>query len=118
MSDESPIQDMTLQERLKKADYLARELSEHLRQAYLPRLTALRSSAKVYDPQEVSDNQILELTLAVLTAEEFTEDLCAKLRQHLSSIAEEMQPMVLSKSGLHEAEPNQPVFDVDDMLSD
>lgn len=118
MPDEMPIEDMTLQERLKKADYLARELSEHLRQAYLPRLGSLRSSAKVYDPHEVSDNQILELTLAVLRAEEFTDDLCARLNRHLNSIAEEMREMLFRGNGVEEDDASQPVFDVDDLLAD
>lgn len=117
MPDELPLQDMTLQERLKKADYLARELSEHLRQAYLPRLAALRSSAKVYDPREVSDNHILELTLAVLQAEEFTDDLHMRLNQHLSSIAAEMRDMLFRETE-HDSDANQPVFDVDDLLAD
>lgn len=111
---------MTLQERLKQADYLTRELNEHLRQAYLPKLAALRSLAKIYDPHEVSDNQILEHSLAVIEAEEFTDDLYQKLRKFLDSISEEMGPILFNskKSSEQKRKSNEPVFDLDDMLSE
>ena len=113
------LEDMTLQERLKKADYLTRELSEHLRQGYLPKLAALRSAAKVYDPKEVSGNQILDLTLAVLEAEEFTDNLHRKLGTYLSSITEEMRSMLYTeRKSTAQASKNEPIFDVDDFLDD
>lgn len=113
------LEDMTLQERLKKADYLTRELSEHLRQGYLPKLAALRSAAKVYDPKDVSDNQILDLTLAVLEAEEFTDRLHRKLGAYLGSITEEMRGMLLTEQkSTVRASRNEPIFDVDDFLND
>lgn len=120
MSELSRLEDMTLQERLQKADYLNRELSEHLQQAYLPKLAALRSVAKIYDPAEVSDNQILEHTLAVIEAEDFTEKLYVKLRECLDSISKEMGPMLFvgSKADKQPRQPEGPIFDVDDMLSE
>ena len=120
VSELSRLSDMTLQERLQKADYLNRELSEHLQQAYLPKLAALRSVAKIYDPAEVSDNQILEHTLAVIEAEEFTEELYVKLRKCLDSISKEMGPILFagSKVESQRRQPDGPVFDLDDMLSD
>ena len=120
MSDKSSLSHLTLQERLKQADYLTRELSEHLRQAYLPKLAALRSLAKVYDPHEVSDNQILEHSLAVLEAEKFTDDLYLKLRTYLDSISEEMSPILFNSksSAAEKPKSNEPVFDLDDMLSE
>ncbi len=66
MVDSAEIENLPLGDRLKKADYLARELSEHLTQAYLPKLTELRAATKIYDAEEVSDQQILDHTLAVL----------------------------------------------------
>lgn len=119
MSGLMRLENMTLQERLKKADYLTRELSEHLRQGYLPKLAALRSAAKIYDPKDVSDNQILDLTLAVLEAEEFTDNLHQKLRAYLSSITEEMQGMLFTeRKSSGRAAKNEPVFDIDDFLEE
>ncbi|MCP4782413.1 MAG: hypothetical protein GY903_05255 [Fuerstiella sp.] len=116
MVDSAEIENLPLGDRLKKADHLARELSEHLTQAYLPKLTDLRAATKIYDAEEVSDQQILDQTLAVLQAEEFTADLYGKLRLYLDSIKAEMSPMLFTD------EPPDPVdrpmaeVDVDDLL--
>jgi len=84
-----------LAERLKTAEYLARELSEHLSQAYLPRLAELRSSSKIYDENLVSDQQMLDQIQAVLKSDEFAVDVYQKLAQYLESIREEMQHLIL-----------------------
>ncbi len=84
-----------LAERLKKAEYLARELSEHLTQAYLPRLAELRSSSKIYDETLVSDQQMLDEIQAVLQSDDFAVDVYQKLTAYLESIREEMQHLTL-----------------------
>ncbi|MCH2212926.1 MAG: hypothetical protein MK110_16610 [Fuerstiella sp.] len=83
-----------LSERLKKAEYYARELSEHLRQSYLPRLGDLRSASKVFDEIEVSDQQMLDRMQNVLQADEFAGEVYAKLNTHLKIIRDEMQQFV------------------------
>ncbi len=88
------ISETPLKERLKKADYLARELSEHLTQAYLPKLSKLRVAAKELDPDVVSDQQVLDCTLAVIQAEEFTADLYKELRAYLESIKTDTQEIL------------------------
>ena len=85
-----------LSERLKKAEYYARELSEHLRQSYLPRLGDLRTSSKVFDETVVSDQQMLDRIQGVLQADEFAADVYRKLNGHLEIIRDEMQQNVLS----------------------
>ena len=84
-----------LAERLKKAEYLARELSEHLTQAYLPRLAELRGSSKIFDEELVSDQQMLDQIQAVLQSDEFATDVYQKLTVYLESIREEMQHLTL-----------------------
>ena len=91
MSDIDRITDLPLVEKLTKANCLARELNEHLRQAYLPRLGDLRKASKHFDPKEVSDQRILDHTLAVLAAEEFTDELYGRLRIYLETIKAEME---------------------------
>ena len=86
--------ELSLDERLSKANYLSRELSEHLRQSYLPKLATLRSDSKVYDPVEVTDQRILDGALAVLEAEQFADDLYAQLHTLMDSITEQMRDMV------------------------
>lgn len=86
---------MPLSERLKKAEYYARELSEHLRQSYLPKLADLRTSSKVFDETVVSDQQMLDRIQNVLQADEFASDVYDKLNMHLEIIRDEMQQVVL-----------------------
>ncbi len=85
MHDENP-DNLPLAERVNKADFLARELSEHLKQAYLPKLYQLRSSSKRLDPEEVSDQTMFDQMSAVVSAEEFASNLCVRLMKYLQSI--------------------------------
>lgn len=94
MSEFERITDLPLVDRLMKADSLTRELGEHLRQAYLPRLGDLRKASKHFDPKEVSDQRILDHTLKVLEAEEFTDELYGRLKICLDSIREEMETVL------------------------
>jgi len=81
---------LPLVERFHTAEYLARELSEHLRQAFLPRLSELRSASKIYDPEAVTDQAMLDKMLGVLKAEEFANDVFAKLSRYLESIERDL----------------------------
>ncbi|MCP4174635.1 MAG: hypothetical protein GY758_28120 [Fuerstiella sp.] len=118
MVDSGEIENLPLGDRLKKANHLARELSEHLRQAYLPKLMDLRGAAKIYDSEEVSDQQILDHTLAVLQAEEFTAELYARLRLYLDSIKAEMGPLLFTDEPSAQAMPAAPEIDVEDVLGE
>lgn len=89
------MEQMPLSERMKKAEYYARELSEHLRQSYLPRLGDLRNSSKVFDKNEVSDQQMLDRIQNVLQADDFAGDVYRKLNAHLQVIRTEIQEVVL-----------------------
>ena len=68
-----------LVERFHKAEHLARELSEHLRQAFLPKLSELRHASKIADATEVTDKTMLDKMTAVLSAEDFASDIFEKL---------------------------------------
>ena len=118
MVDSAEIEKLPLGDRLKKADHLARELSEHLRQAYLPKLTDLRAAAKIYDADDVSDQQILDQTMAVLQAEEFTAELYARLRLYLDSIKAEMSPMLFTDEPPASAANHAPEVDLEDVIDE
>lgn len=120
MMDSGEIENLPLGDRLKKADHLARELSEHLRQAYLPKLMDLRGAAKIYDADEVSDQQVLDHTLAVLQAEKFTAELYNRLRLYLDSIRTEMSPLLFAEApsaATVRPEP-EPEIDVEDVIDE
>ncbi|MFM7057463.1 MAG: hypothetical protein ACKO2P_11140 [Planctomycetota bacterium] len=86
--DENP-ENMALVERFHRAEHLVRELSEHLRQSLLPKLTELRQASKVFDAAEVSDQELLDRMQAVLQAEEFARGLHQRLLGYLKSIERE-----------------------------
>lgn len=94
MLDDDRIDQLSLKDRLKKAQYLARELSEHLTQSYLPKLGDLRLVTREFDPKEVSDQRIFDSATGVLEAEDFTDALYGKLNRYLESIRLEMKPML------------------------
>jgi len=93
------LEHVPLTERLKKAEYLARALSEHLRQSYLPKLGNLRSASKVFDEIRVSDQELLDRMLAVLQSDEFTQGVYGKLTAHLHSIRNEMAVVLQENTG-------------------
>ena len=88
MADDSP-DNFPLVERFHKAEYLARELSEHLRQAFLPKLAQLRQASKIMDAAEVTDQTMLDNMNAVFAAEDFASDIFEKLIRYLRSIEQE-----------------------------
>lgn len=88
------VQHMPLSEHLRKAEYYARELSEHLRQSYLPKLGELRTASKVFDKVEVSDQQMLDRIQNVLQADDFTGDVYEKLNAHLEVIRDQVHKVV------------------------
>ena len=82
-------EDFPLVVRFHKAESLARALSEHLRQAFLPKLHDLRTASKVFDPAEVTDQEMLDRMTAVLSAEDFATGIFEKLVAYLRSIERE-----------------------------
>lgn len=86
--DEEP-QNLPLVERFHRAEYLARELSEHLQQTLLPRLSELRHASKVSDPAQVSDQEMQDRITALLNAEAFAADVHQKLLKFLQSIEQD-----------------------------
>ena len=76
-----------LAERFQAAQFLIRELTEHLQQAFLPKLSELRSASKVDDAKEVSDQEIFDKLQGTLSADEFSAKIFGRLFRYLESIA-------------------------------
>ncbi|MEQ9406499.1 MAG: hypothetical protein RIK87_02190 [Fuerstiella sp.] len=120
MIADDQIDGLPLTERLKKAQYLSRELSEHLRQAYLPKLADLRLVTKEFDPAAVTDQRVFDCTVAVLEAEEFTDSLYEKLHQYLESIRREMKDLLFTDASSESSQAlRMPIldFDIDELSS-
>lgn len=86
--DDQP-QNVPLVERFHRAEHLARDLSEHLQQSLLPKISALRHAAKVHDVSAVSDQEMLDHMTAFTEAEAFASGVHDKLRAYLLSIEQE-----------------------------
>ena len=91
--DENP-DNIPLVERVHKAESLVRALNEHLRQALLPKLHDLRAAGKIFDPTEVTDQEILDRIQAVLAAESFATGIYDKLLVFLRSIERESKEVM------------------------
>ena len=85
MKIENP-DDLPLIERINKAEQLARELCEHLKQAFLPKLVKLRTSSKQKDADEVSDQTMFDQMSDVVEAEKFATNIYQSLTRYLESI--------------------------------
>ncbi|MFO0977348.1 MAG: hypothetical protein U0996_13190 [Planctomycetaceae bacterium] len=83
-----------LVERFHKAEYLARELTEHLQQSFLPKLSELRHASKVYDPASVSDQEMLDRMNALMSSEDFANGVFDKLLKYLRSIEAETKQIM------------------------
>ncbi len=83
-----------LNERFQAAQFLMRELSEHLQQAFLPKLTDLRSASKIAGVEEVTDQAMYDKMLAAMQADDFAGQLFEKLIRYLVSIERETGVML------------------------
>ena len=60
------------------------------RQAFLPKLSDLRSASKIYDPESVTDQAMMDKMTSVLQAETFANDVFGKLSAYLVSIERDL----------------------------
>ncbi len=86
--------EIPLVERCRRADSIARELSEHLVQSLVPTLSRLRRCSKVYDETEVSDQEMFDHMQQVLESADFADGLQETLLQYLDSINEESREVL------------------------
>lgn len=115
MDYENP-DNLPLVERVNKAEFFARELSEHLRQAYLPRLAKLRSSSKRLDPAEVSDQTMFDEMSAVMKADEFAADLFTRLTEYLDSIQKDGHHVLGVDIDLSTVKTREAMVDIQDIV--
>lgn len=107
---------LPLVERINKAKYLARELCEHLQQAFLPKLVSLRSSSKKMNPDEVSDQTMFDQMSAVVNAEKFASELYLKLTKYLESIQKDAHEVLGINSALSATQEQKHLVDIQDIV--
>ena len=86
---ERAIDQMTIREVLSATELLARELSEHLQQSFLPKVKELNRSVRSYaKPDEralVSDATVRIQSRQVLESDAFSQQLYAKFKDYLAA---------------------------------
>jgi len=117
MNDENP-DNLPLVERVSKAEYYARELCEHLQQAYLPKLAQLRSSSKRLEVEEVSDQTMFDQMSAVVNAEQFASNLFMRLINYLESIQNDAHDVLSVDSALSAVKEREALVDIQDIVAE
>lgn len=96
--DERPIEQLTLRGLFGNAEWLVRELSEHLEQSFLPRIRAVdqlvQSHAKPAVRDEVPDSTVRSGVAAMLGSDDFSQKLFTQMESHLAAIEERAQRAV------------------------
>lgn len=89
---ERPIEQLTLRELFTNAEWVVRELTEHLEQSFHPKLQALqemvKSYAKAEERDQTPDSTVRTQVAAVLSSDDFSAALFEKLEKHLEAIDE------------------------------
>jgi hypothetical protein len=90
--DERPAEQLTLRERFTSAEWLIRELLEHLEQNFLPKSRAVeelvRSHARADERREFADTTVRTRVAALLASDDFSQTLLNKLERLLTAIDE------------------------------
>ena len=99
----SPIDHLTMREKLRDAARGARELIEHLEQGFVPKVHDLRKLSRQHDPtsdqQPVADVTIRNHVSAVLESEQFTARLNDVLENYLHGIQKDVSDVVSRGTG-------------------
>jgi len=96
-----PIDQLTLRELFTNAEYLIRDLSEHLKRSFQPKSQAL---AELVSPDNVpeqrdaiADTAVRTQAAAVLNSDDYSQTLIDKLDRHLTAIDDRSQAAIGGK---------------------
>jgi hypothetical protein len=88
--DDRPVEQLTLRELFSHSEVLARELSEHLEQSFLPRYRAVEDLVRSYDHaaerKEISDTSVRSRMATLLASDDFSQTLLSQLERYLKAI--------------------------------
>lgn len=94
---ESSLADLTLREKLKDAENLARQLIDHLERGFIPKVHSLRRLARqANDPdhrESITDLAIREGASGVIQSDDYTRQLSEKTHAYLESIAADVDAL-------------------------
>jgi hypothetical protein len=99
---EHAIENMTLQEKVKRTELLIRELIEHLEMGFLPKIQNLQKASRVGRSQtalqEIADITIRTQVAQVLESEKFTEALYERLTALMGALEHDMTKVLYEGS--------------------
>jgi len=92
---------MPLRDRVREAERLTRELTDHLERGFLPKVQEARRSTKPTPAnlETVMDSTVRSTTEAALSSHEYTMQLARNLDMLLGSIDRELQWMISGGDG-------------------
>lgn len=98
---ERPIEQMTLRDLFGDAEWLLRELDEHLEQAFRPRVRAVeevvRSHATPAERDEIPDSTVRSRMAALISSDDFSQQRISRLERLLHAIEEGGQRAILQR---------------------
>lgn len=99
---ERPIEQLTLRDLFSNAEWLIRDLTEHLKRSFHPKSRSLDELVRSYkNPEErdaIADAAVRTHVAALFGSDDYSQTLIQKLDRHLTAIAERSQAAINSKS--------------------
>ncbi len=98
---ERPIDQLTLRDLFTNAEWLIRDLSEHLRQSFQPKSKALDELVRSFQvPEErdaIADTAVRTHAAALLGSDDYSQTLMEKLDRYLAAIDERSHAAISGK---------------------
>jgi hypothetical protein len=98
---ERPIDQLTLRDLFTNAEWLIRDLTEHLRQSFHPKSQALDELVRSFQvPEErdaIADTAVRTQAAALLESDEYSQALFEKLDKYLTAIDERSHAAISGK---------------------
>src|SRR4029077_9076813 len=98
---DGPIDELTLRDMFSNAEWLIRDLTEHLKQSFQPHSQALdvlvRSYRNAEERDAIADTAVRTHAAALLESDDYSQKLMQKLDRYLIAIEERSQAAIGAK---------------------
>ncbi|HLJ09758.1 MAG TPA: hypothetical protein VKU82_01145 [Planctomycetaceae bacterium] len=102
MMADRPVEQQTLREIFANAEWMIRDLTEHLKQSFYPRIRSLAPLVATHDrPAErddIPDSSVRTHVAALLSSDDYSQTIFQKLEVYLSAIEHRSQAALQTKS--------------------
>jgi hypothetical protein len=98
---ERPVDDLTLRELFTNAEWVIRDLADHLRQSFHPKSQALDELVRSYQiPEErdaIADTAVRTRAAALFSSDDYSQTMFEKLDRYLTAIDERSHTAISGK---------------------